>query len=151
MSKTNRSRSSRSEIRTYQMQGQSPYVAESQLNRIANHPLDVKGNYIVIDNLECGVIEILEHTGKDTPLHLQWDGYAGFITGATLVGKTSISYMSEEDVVVVEDMYYKEGHAELRDAMFNQVLDFVDFYNNESMALDKSVVPEWLAEKEMRK
>ena len=129
------------------MQGQNTYMTEGRLTRIANHPLNVKGNYIVMDNLECGVIEILEHTDKDTPLHLQWDGYTAFITGATLVGKISISYMAEEDVITVEDMCYKEGYEELRGAMFNQVLDFVDFYNHESMALDKSVVPEWLAEK----
>ena len=151
MSKGNRNKSSRNKMRAYQMQCQNPYMTERRLNRIANHPLDVKGDYIVMDNLECGVIEILEQTDKDTPLHLQWDGYAGFITGATLVGKTSISYMAEEDVVVVEDMYYKEGHTDLRSAMFNQVLDFVEFYNHESMALDKSVVSEWLAEKETRK
>lgn len=133
------------------MQGQSPYMAEMKLRRIADHPLDVKENYIVMDNLEGGVMEILEHTDKDTPLHLQWDGYAGFITGATLVGKISISYMADEDVIAIEDIYYKEGYTELRGAMFNQVLHFVEFYNHESMALDDSVVPEWLAEKASKK
>lgn len=146
MSKDNRNRTLRKERRANQMNEEITNMTEMRLRRIAEHPLNVKGNYIVMDNLEGGVIEILEHNDADTPLYLQWDGNTAFIKGATLVGKISISYMVEEDAVVVEDIYYKEGYTELRGAMFNQVLDFAVFYNYENMALDNSVVPEWLAE-----
>ena len=146
MSKGNRNRTLRNERRTSQMKEQNVNMEEMRLKRIANHPLDIKGNYIVMDNLEGGTIKVFLHTDEDYALNIQWDGNTAFIKGATLVGKISISYMVEEDAVVVEDIYYKEGYTELRGAMFNQVLDFAVFYNYENMALDNSVVPEWLAE-----
>lgn len=148
MSKRNRNRTPKYERIVNQIQEQNTFMTEMRLKRIDAHPLDVKGNYIVMDNLECGVIEILELNDADTPLYLQWDSTTAFIKGATLVGKISIGYMEgeENDVVVVKDIYYKEGYTELRGAMFNQVLNFAEFYNRESVAFHSSVLPEWLAE-----
>lgn len=58
MSKGNRNRTLRKERRTSQMKEQNVNMEEMRLKRIANHPLDIKGNYIVMDNLEGGTIKV---------------------------------------------------------------------------------------------
>lgn len=128
------------------MNEQNTDMMKMRLKRIDEHPLNIKGNYIIIDNLECGSIEIAEYTDKDTPVYLQSIGSTICVMGATLVGKITISVMEEESIVAVEDLYYKEGHTELRGAMLRQVSHFVDFYHKKHMGIDLSVYPEWLAE-----
>lgn len=146
MSKGNRNRTLRKERRADQMNEQNTDMMEMRLKRIREHPLNIKGNYIVVDNLECGVIDIVKHIDEDTPLYLQTIGDITHMAGVTLVGEITISVMEEESIVVVEDLYYKEGYTELRGALIRQVSNFVDFYHKKHLAFDQSVYPEWLAE-----
>ena len=119
-------------------------MTEMRLRRISEHPLDVKGNYIVMDNLERGVIEILEHNDADTPLYFQWEGDTAYIKGATLVGKTSISVSEEEKAILVDELYYKEGHEELKEALVKQIMEFANFYGKyKKIGFTGTVLGDW--------
>ena len=104
-----------------------------QKNR--NHPLNVKKNYIVVDNLEYGTMEVFEHINADTPLHIQHQSNHLCVMGVILVGKISISYMQDIDILVIDEICCEEGHEELRDAMIDQVYDFVRFHGREDMVI----------------
>lgn len=128
MSKGNRNRTLRNERRANQMNEQNANMEEMRLKRIANHPLDVKGNYIVMDNLEGGTIKVFLHTDEDYALNIQFYNNEICLTGVTLVGKISISVSEEEKAVLIDELYYSEGHEELRNALVNQVKRFANFY-----------------------
>lgn len=144
MSKGKRNRTIRNERRTKQMEEQNINMEEMRLKRIANHPLDIKGNYIVVDNLEGGAIEVFLHTDEDSPLNIQSCDNTICLSGATLVGKTSISVSEEEKAVLVDELYCKEGHEELREAFVNQVMEFANFYGKyENIGIAYTVLGDW--------
>ena len=124
-------------------------MEEMRLKRIANHPLDIKGNYIVMDNLEGGTIEVFLHTDKDCALNIQSYNNGICLSGVTLVGKISISVSEEEKAVLVDELYYNEGHEELRNALVNQVKEFANFYGKyENIGIAYAVLGEkdWFTE-----
>ena len=127
------------------MKEETTNKADMQLRRIDAHPLEIKGNYIVADNLECGYIEVFLHTDEDTPLYIQSYDNATCIKGATLVGNICISVSEEDNTLFVPELYYKEGHEELRKALVNQIMEFANFYGKyENIELACAVMMDWV-------
>lgn len=119
---------------------------EMQLSRIKGCPfdaVDVPGNLIVVDRLEEGVLEVLQHVDANHPVYLQpYENYSRLL-GVDLIGRLKIN-VSEDKSIIIEELYYKEGYEQLRKALVNQVMWFSEFYNlHESIRFDGSIMEDW--------
>ena len=122
-------------------------VGFEQLERISKYPLQIKGNMVVLDDLERGTLSIYE-PDTDGPVYVQYlDQH--YIKGATLVGHLSISIVTEEKGILITELNCEEGHEDLAKPMMDHVQHFVDFYDQfEKMGLEDSVYRKWILKEE---
>ena len=127
------------------MRNSNSRETEGQINRLNKYPLKVPGKLIVMDRLEQeGYLDIFEHTTENEPLYIQNYGNLTCVMGATLVGKICISTAKEIKTIVVEEIFYKEGHEEIRNALVDQVLGFIDFYDQyEKIGVYDTALEDW--------
>lgn len=101
---------------------------EWQIERITEHPLQIKGNMIILDRLEIGHLRIFEFDA-DGPVYVQHlSSNCEGVSGATLVGAIKTDFLFEKRAVLVSEVYCKEGYEELAQAMVDQVEFFVNYY-----------------------
>lgn len=116
---------------------------EWQLERITKHPLQIKGNMIVLDKLESGYLLIYK-PNADVPVYVQFLSDGSYVMGATRVGEVEINTLMEEKGVIIKELTCKKGYEYLAKPMIDQVEHFVEFYDEfEKMGMVASVHQKW--------
>lgn len=101
---------------------------EFQLDRIAEHPIQLKGNMIVLDRLEQGVLQIYEPIA-DNPVYIQPINGTDYVRGAGLVMEMTINIHLEENTVSLKNLRCTGKYAEFQNAMLDQLVHFAEFYD----------------------
>lgn len=99
-----------------------------QSMRIAKHPIQIKENLIVFDNLESGTLRIYEQ--MDGPVNVQqlFTRYQS-IRNAVLVAEIIINSNWKNDGVFIHKVFCEDGYKTLIEPMIFQVLHFSNFYS----------------------
>lgn len=114
-----------------------------QLERIAEYPIQIKGNMIVLDKLESGNLLIYKPDAEG-PVYVQHSSDGSYVMGATRVGEIEISVFMEEKGVIIEKLTCEKGYEYLAKPMINQIEHFVKFYDDfEKVGMDASVYQRW--------
>lgn len=116
-------------------------MGQNQLTRIAEHPLQINRNMVVLDNLEKGALRIFE---PDGPVYVKHLSGVDYITGAKLVGEIRMTFLLEEKGVLINHVSCEKGYEELARPMIDQVKHFVEFYDEfEKVGMVDSVHQKW--------
>ena len=106
-----------------------------QSMRIAKHPIQIKENLIVFDNLEAGTLRIYEQMDGPVSVQQLFTRYKS-IRNAVLVAEIIINSNWKSNGVFIHKVFYEDGYKSLVEPMVYQVLHFSDFYScYESVAI----------------
>lgn len=100
-----------------------------QLMRTLEHPLDLKGNIIVWDNLESGFLRIFEPDADASFVQILHN--ANCVIGAHMIAELEIIILADKKEFLIKNYDFKEGCFELEEAMMNQLEHFANFYDLE--------------------
>jgi len=106
-----------------------------QLERITQHPIQIKESFVVNDNLEAGTIRIYETTGGSLNIQQLYTGY-GNVKGAVLVAESIINDIingEEEKGIFVHKIICEYGYEFLIQPIIEQILHFAGFYESHSL------------------
>ena len=99
-----------------------------QSMRIAKHPIQIKENLIVFDNLEAGTLRIYEQMDGPVSVQQLFTRYQS-IRNAVLVAEIIINSGWKDDGVFIHEIFCEHGYESLILPMIYQVLHFSVFYD----------------------
>lgn len=119
-------------------------IDSMQLLRITEHPIHIKENLIVFDNLEAGTLRIYEQL--DGPVNVQqlFTRYHS-VKNAVLVSEVVINSLWKDEGVFMHKIFCEQGREYLLNPMIDQVLHFANFYDCfNSVGISDNEYMKWL-------
>lgn len=117
-----------------------------QVKRVLKHRIKTEENMFVQDRLENGYLKIYK-LNTDSPTCVQYQSINDYIHNATLIGMINITIHLKDKLVLIHNIYCKDGYEKLAKAMIDQVDHFVEFYDElDNMGIKDSVYQKWYKE-----
>lgn len=104
------------------------FINTMQFMRIQEHPIQIKDDLIVVDNLEGGRLRLYEHTEGPVNIQQLICGNESDCHNAVLIAEIIINTTWQEKDVFIHKVFYEYGHEQLITPMINQVMHFAYFY-----------------------
>lgn len=99
-----------------------------QSMRITKHPIPIKENLIINDNLEAGALRIYEPSGGAVSIQQLFSNYQS-IHNAVPVAEITINSLWKDNGVFIHSISCEQGYENLIPPMICQVLHFSKFYD----------------------